>query len=158
MPPKPRPQNVLGESLRSTRRTAGLSQDDVARRLDVCRDVVSRWESGGALPRAESRRRLVAFARSSEGSAALRVALGDAPATPPGPPALSAEERKSRIDDALLRAAEELDVRSRALRFAIDRVLRVAADAGLSLGEARDLIGAPVARRDAPVATRRSSS
>lgn len=40
---------TLGEKLTQARRTAGLTQADVATKLNVSRQAVSRWESGDSL-------------------------------------------------------------------------------------------------------------
>lgn len=42
------------ERLRDLRQAAGLSQADVAERMDVSRQAVSRWETGMAAPSAEN--------------------------------------------------------------------------------------------------------
>ena len=44
---------ALGEKLTQARRTAGLTQADVAARLNVSRQAVSRWESGQSKPSTE---------------------------------------------------------------------------------------------------------
>jgi transcriptional regulator with XRE-family HTH domain len=43
--------SVLGKTLRRRRDELGISQSDLARRLGVQQQTVSRWESGGSLPR-----------------------------------------------------------------------------------------------------------
>jgi transcriptional regulator with XRE-family HTH domain len=42
---------LLGATLRSRREELGLGQDDVARKLGVSQQTVSRWENGDATPR-----------------------------------------------------------------------------------------------------------
>lgn len=44
----------LEERLRDLRQAAGLSQADMAERMDVSRQAVSRWETGIAAPSAEN--------------------------------------------------------------------------------------------------------
>ena len=44
---------TLGEKLTQARRTAGLTQADVATKLNVSRQAVSRWESGQSKPSTE---------------------------------------------------------------------------------------------------------
>ena len=39
----------LSEKLIDLRRKAGLSQEQMAQRLDVSRQAVSKWETGGSL-------------------------------------------------------------------------------------------------------------
>ena len=40
---------TLSEKLIDLRRKAGLSQEQMAQRLDVSRQAVSKWETGGSL-------------------------------------------------------------------------------------------------------------
>ncbi|WP_143786743.1 helix-turn-helix transcriptional regulator, partial [Oenococcus oeni] len=40
----------LGESLKSARNAVGLTQDQVAKKMYVTRQTVSRWEQGKTLP------------------------------------------------------------------------------------------------------------
>ena len=40
----------FGEKLQKLRRGAGMSQEELARQLDVSRQAVSRWELDGTLP------------------------------------------------------------------------------------------------------------
>ncbi len=40
-------------AIKTKRINAGLSQDEVARRLDVTQGAVSQWEDGSCLPRAD---------------------------------------------------------------------------------------------------------
>lgn len=44
---------MLSEKLRSLRRRSGLSQEELAERLDVSRQAVSKWELGSAVPTAD---------------------------------------------------------------------------------------------------------
>ena len=44
---------TLGEKLTQARKTAGLTQADVAAKLNVSRQAVSRWESGQSKPSTE---------------------------------------------------------------------------------------------------------
>ena len=50
----------FGEKLQKLRRGAGMSQEELARQLDVSRQAVSRWELDGTLPDAG---RVVALSR-----------------------------------------------------------------------------------------------
>ena len=40
---------MLGENLKKLRKEKGMSQQEVAQRLHVVRQTVSKWESGGSL-------------------------------------------------------------------------------------------------------------
>ncbi len=44
---------TLGEKLRELRRSRGMTQQDVARALDITRQAVARWETGANLPSTE---------------------------------------------------------------------------------------------------------
>lgn len=44
---------MLSEKIRALRRKSGLSQDELAERLDVSRQAVSKWELGSAVPTAD---------------------------------------------------------------------------------------------------------
>ena len=52
---------TLGEKLTQARKAAGLTQADVAARLNVSRQAVSRWESGHSKPSTEKLLALGAF-------------------------------------------------------------------------------------------------
>jgi transcriptional regulator with XRE-family HTH domain len=45
---------TFNEKLLSLRKKAGLSQEDLAEKLDVSRQAVSRWETGETLPDAKN--------------------------------------------------------------------------------------------------------
>lgn len=44
---------MLSEKIRELRKRSGLSQEELAERLDVSRQAVSKWELGSALPTAD---------------------------------------------------------------------------------------------------------
>lgn len=44
---------MLSEKIRALRRNSGLSQEELAERLDVSRQAVSKWELGSAVPTAD---------------------------------------------------------------------------------------------------------
>ena len=45
---------TFNEKLLTLRKKAGLSQEELAEKLDVSRQAVSRWEMGAALPDAKN--------------------------------------------------------------------------------------------------------
>ena len=49
---------TLGQRIREHRRRAGLSQEALARRMDVSRQAVTKWESGQSAPSTENLFRL----------------------------------------------------------------------------------------------------
>lgn len=44
---------MLSEKIRSLRKNSGLSQEELAERIDVSRQAVSKWELGSAVPTAD---------------------------------------------------------------------------------------------------------
>lgn len=59
-------KKLVGDRLKAAREAAGLSQDDVAQKLDVDQSRVSRWETGKNLPTGERRKRLIKLLRVSQ--------------------------------------------------------------------------------------------
>ena len=49
---------TLGQRIREHRRRAGMSQEALARRMDVSRQAVTKWESGQSAPSTENLFRL----------------------------------------------------------------------------------------------------
>lgn len=45
---------MLSEKIRELRRKSGLSQEELADKLDVSRQAVSKWETGAAVPTADT--------------------------------------------------------------------------------------------------------
>ena len=52
----------IGKGIAERRKQAGLSQEELARRLGLTRQAVSRWESGAALPTVDNLERAIAAA------------------------------------------------------------------------------------------------
>ena len=91
---------TLGQRIREHRRRAGLSQEALARRMDVSRQAVTKWESGQSAPSTENLFRLaelfgttVDLLLPSEGA--------DAPAAEAPPPLWSRSRRRPRVLAAL---------------------------------------------------------
>ena len=91
---------TLGQRIREHRRRAGLSQEALARRMDVSRQAVTKWESGQSAPSTENLFRLaelfgttVDLLLPSEGA--------DAPAAETPPPLWSRSRRRPRVLAAL---------------------------------------------------------
>lgn len=61
---------MLGENIKALRIKNGLSQEDLAKKLNVVRQTISKWEKGQSLPDAESLKTL-AEVFSTDGSSLL---------------------------------------------------------------------------------------
>lgn len=42
--------NTFGENLKRIRESKGMSQEDLARNIHICRESVSKWETGKVSP------------------------------------------------------------------------------------------------------------
>ena len=58
--------NVLPPFYRMLRRRTGLSQKELAKRVDACRTSISQWENGKARPDPESEKKLIGLARITQ--------------------------------------------------------------------------------------------
>ena len=100
---------MLAENLKALRKAKGLSQEELAARLHVVRQTVSKWEKGRSVPDADL---LVRLAEELETTPA--ALLG--PDIPPAAEANSTAEQLGRI-------AEQLAVKNRRAR----RIWRIVA-------------------------------
>ncbi len=100
---------MFAENLRALRKAKGLSQEELAARLHVVRQTVSKWEKGRSVPDADL---LVRLAEELDTTAA--ALLG--PEVPPEAEAGGTAEQLGRI-------AEQLAVKNRRAR----RIWRIAA-------------------------------
>ena len=100
---------MFAENLRALRKAKGLSQEELAARLHVVRQTISKWEKGRSVPDAEL---LVRLAEELDTTAA--ALLG--PEVPPEVEAGGTAEQLGRI-------AEQLAVKNRRAR----RIWRIAA-------------------------------
>ena len=100
---------MFAENLRALRKAKGLSQEELAARLHVVRQTISKWEKGRSVPDAEL---LVRLAEELDTTAA--ALLG--PEVPP-------EAEAGGTADQLGRIAEQLAVKNRRAR----RIWRIAA-------------------------------
>ena len=100
---------MLSENLKNLRKAKGLSQEELAARLHVVRQTVSKWEKGRSVPDADL---LVRLAEELETTPA--ALLG--PDIPPAAEANSTAEQLGRI-------AEQLAVKNRRAR----RIWRIVA-------------------------------
>ena len=100
---------MLAENLKALRKAKGLSQEELAARLHVVRQTVSKWEKGRSVPDADL---LIRLAEELDTTAA--ALLG--PEVPPEAEAGGTAEQLGRI-------AEQLAVKNRRAR----RIWRIAA-------------------------------
>ena len=92
---------TLGQRIREHRRRAGLSQEALARRMDVSRQAVTKWESGQSAPSTENLFRL---------AESCLLPAGPHPLVPPGgqlPAGLAAVGAAQRRGELSLRLAPQ---------------------------------------------------
>lgn len=82
---------ALSETLYTLRRKAGLSQEELAEKLDVSRQAVSKWEQGKAMPETG---KLLSIARYF--GVSLDDLMGDEMPSPQEPPTAPTEEPSRR--------------------------------------------------------------
>lgn len=80
----------LGENICRLRTARGMSQGDLAEALDVSRQSISKWETGGAVPELEKLMRLSALF----GVTLDELVTGERSPEPPEPPASAISERR----------------------------------------------------------------
>ncbi len=100
---------MLAENLKALRKAKGLSQEELAARLHVVRQTVSKWEKGRSVPDADLLIRL-----AEELDATSAALLG--PEVPP-------EAERGGTTEQLARIAEQLAVKNRRAR----RIWRIVA-------------------------------
>ena len=105
---------MLAENLKALRKAKGLSQEELAARLHVVRQTVSKWEKGLSVPDAELLIRLAEVLDTTVG----QLLGADIP-----------EDGESRNDlaDQLARINEQLAIRNRRGRFILRLVLGILA-------------------------------
>ncbi len=122
---------MLSDNIKRLRSAAGLSQEELARKLHVVRQTVSKWEKGLSVPDADM---LIALAR----------ALGSSPAALLAPEgeqeveAAQADDLAERLEELNAKLAEQLE-KNRRLR----RALSIAALAAACLGLLIQLLPRP---------------
>ena len=103
---------MLKDTIKKLRTEQGLSQDELAERVHVVRQTVSKWERGTSVPDADS---LVALARALGVSAA--ELLGESAMVEKKPDDLAWET--SRLDERIASESQRLDRLVRALKWAL---------------------------------------
>lgn len=114
---------TLGETIRSLRKTAGLSQEALAEKLGVSRQAVSKWENDNGMPETE---KLIVMAKLFDTS--LDDLIGEEKSAPTSPTAENSTQ--TRVDPA----AVTLDVARSFLDYQSHRLQRVALAALLIIG------------------------
>ena len=92
---------TLGQRIREHRRRAGLSQEALARRMDVSRQAVTKWESSQSAPSTENLFRLAELFGTTV-DLLLPSEEADAPAAEAPPPLWSRSRRRPLEDSSLL--------------------------------------------------------
>ncbi|WP_418970865.1 helix-turn-helix domain-containing protein [Adlercreutzia sp.] len=103
---------MLKDTIKKLRTEQGLSQDELAERVHVVRQTVSKWERGTSVPDADS---LVALARALGVSAA--ELLGESAMVEKKPDDLAWET--SLLDERITSESQRLDRLVRALKWAL---------------------------------------
>ncbi|WP_462419337.1 helix-turn-helix domain-containing protein [Adlercreutzia equolifaciens] len=103
---------MLKDTIKKLRTEQGLSQDELAERIHVVRQTVSKWERGTSVPDADS---LVALARALGVSAA--ELLGESAMAEKEPNELAWET--SLLDERITSESQRLDRLVRSLKWAL---------------------------------------
>lgn len=114
---------TLGETIRTLRKNAGLSQEALAEKLGVSRQAVSKWENDNGMPETE---KLITMAKLFDTS--LDNLIGEEKSAPTSPTAENSTQ--TRVDPA----AVTLDVARSFLDYQSNRFRRVALAALLIIG------------------------
>lgn len=114
---------TLGETIRTLRKNAGLSQEALAEKLGVSRQAVSKWENDNGMPETE---KLITMAKLFDTS--LDNLIGEEKTAPTSPTAEN--NTQTRVDPA----AVTLDVARSFLDYQSHRLQRVALAALLIIG------------------------
>ena len=101
---------MFSENLKALRKAKGLTQEELAARLHIVRQTVSKWEKGLSVPDAEL---LIRLAEALD-TTVSRLLGADIPAD---------EASRDRLAEQLSRINEQLAVRNRRGRFVLRLVL-----------------------------------
>ena len=107
---------MLSENLRNIRKSKGLSQEELAGRLNVVRQTVSKWEQGASVPDSEMLIRLAEVLETP-----VSILLGETVLSPePAEPGL--RELAEKLEQLNMQLAQERE-RRRKVRHGIFAVL-----------------------------------
>lgn len=90
---------MLNENIRSLRKSRGMTQEELAVRLNVVRQTVSKWEKGLSVPDAEMLQRIAEVLETG-----VTELLGEQPA---------AEEKNDQLAQQLARVSEQMAIKNR---------------------------------------------
>ena len=145
----------LAQSIRAARRAAGLTQEQLGRRLGLKGRAVYRWENDAAAPSKRNRNALVVALQAVRPdvaawlSTAIAEAEGSAPAAPAEPAAPPIDEA-AVLEYALFTMADELDLPARRVRGALKRFLENLRAGKLTLESTERRLEEWIARHDDP--------
>jgi transcriptional regulator with XRE-family HTH domain len=154
----------LGKAIFEARRTTRLTQAELASRLGLRVQTVSRWESGRVVP---TRRNCSALVRAisevdaEAGAELARVVNGPSVAElpeRPRPSEISRLDAGDAVERAIFAMADELDLSPRRVRAGVLQLLRRLAAAGISLEMARRALEARSAEGDGDGMARRDGA
>jgi hypothetical protein len=139
--------STFGTAIATARKELRESQGEFARRFGVCRQTVARWEVQRHAPSDGTEAAVLSGIESLPPGLRLAIlaSMGAviAPTPAQAPPApVPARDPRAAMDLVVYRTAEALDVGPRRVRAALAIALREMEDAGLSVREAREVIGA----------------
>jgi transcriptional regulator with XRE-family HTH domain len=117
----------LAQSIRWARRSAGLTQEQLGRRVGLKGRAVFRWEGDQAVPSKKNRIALVTALRAVNPEVAARleqaiIVDGTQPAA--AAPAPSAVDEIAVVEHAVFTMADELDLPPRRVRHALRRLVK----------------------------------
>ena len=95
---------MLNETLKALRKQRGYSQEEVASRLNVVRQTVSKWEKGLSVPDADALMRLAEL---------YEVTVGDLLGMPPQEENAASQPDSREIAEQLSRINEQLVIKNR---------------------------------------------
>lgn len=130
------PTTALAQALTADRQRLGLSQQELAKRMGVSQQSVSKWEDGSSAPRGKRLKQLVSvLGKKSQTAEKVQNLLGEpahyvTPATPQSEtmPNSTAEQIKAEAAHALAQAAKQIALAAQALAESAEKLAAAAQD------------------------------
>jgi transcriptional regulator with XRE-family HTH domain len=142
----------LAQAIRTARRSAGLTQEQLGRRLGLQGRAIHRWECDETAPRRGHRRKLLEVLGGVDPgllgqlTSALAPAQGNASSVAPAAPAPAASvSPTTALELCLFRMADELDLPPRKVRTPLSRLLKRVRAANLTLEALQQHLDAAIA-------------